>query len=126
MWSEQGSGAVNLSSPIGVLWVRRGSEAGFGLPRGVETVLSDGAGKSLDFVKGSARTRVVWGQRYGAHPVVLSGAIGRAWLGNGGIGGWGYPLGGEVPMRGKVVQRFSSGAIAEWDTVSKVLRVRRS
>ena len=116
VWSPT-VGSVVLSGPIGQRWTAAGGvDAGIGLPTGPEGPTADGRGRVVVF---SDWASIFWSQGGGAH--LLRGPIGLAWLGVGGVSGFGLPVTDELPtgrggglyqvfVNGKVVWSAATGA----------------
>jgi uncharacterized protein with LGFP repeats len=58
---------------------------------------------------------IYWTSKWGAHPVLLaSGRTGPQWMAGGGLAAFGYPIGDEILLGSRSLQKFSTGKVIIW------------
>jgi hypothetical protein len=58
---------------------------------------------------------IYWTSKWGAHPVLLaSGRTGPQWTAGGGLAAFGYPIGDEILLGSRSLQKFSTGKVIIW------------
>ncbi|MFW6187553.1 MAG: CAP domain-containing protein [Actinomycetota bacterium] len=117
-WSPAtGAHWLENTTTIGQRFVAAGREHGYGYPITEERRLPEGSSYQV-YSRDGVVTKMLWTRAHGAHAVLETGAIGRAWKAAGHEHGYGYPVTDEIRSGATVHQRFSHGYQVNWSSLT--------